>query len=43
MDELKDKKYELRENYYKSLLDFEKQKAEVRQIEWMTGIKERLL
>jgi hypothetical protein len=33
----------LREAYYQKVLAFERQQMEIREINWMQGVKERLL
>lgn len=40
---LRQQKDALREEFYKKLLNFEKQQIQIKDIEWMQGIKERVL
>lgn len=43
IEELRQQKLKLREDFYKKLLAYERQQIEIRDIEWMTGIKERVV
>jgi chromosome segregation ATPase len=43
IEELRQQKLKLREDFYKKLLAYERQQIEIRDIEWMTGIKERVM
>ena len=42
-EDLWQQKLKLREDFYKKLLAYERQQIEIRDIEWMTGIKERVI
>ena len=42
-EDLWQQKLKLREDFYKMLLAYERQQIEIRDIEWMTGIKERVI
>jgi chromosome segregation ATPase len=42
-EDLWQQKLKLREDYYKKVLAYERQQIEIRDIEWMTGIKERVI
>ena len=42
-EDLWQQKLKLREDYYKKVLAYERQQIEIRDIEWLTGIKERVI